>query len=71
MAELRISLESLTAFPLSGPSREHLALNLRARFHGAYVIYYTPTNTEVIVVRVLHGSRDIQALADRGGLSLD
>jgi toxin ParE1/3/4 len=37
------------------------------KFHGAYAIYYTPTASELIIVRVLHGARDAAAIADRGG----
>jgi plasmid stabilization system protein ParE len=31
------------------------------------VVYYRADEREVIVVRVLHGARDIAALAERGG----
>jgi toxin ParE1/3/4 len=36
-------------------------------FHGAYALYYLPTATELVIVRVLHGARDVAALAARGG----
>ena len=36
--------------------------------HGAYAIYYMVTERELIVVRVLHGARDIVAIANEGGL---
>lgn len=48
--------------PEIGPSREQLAPGLRAQFHKAYVIYYRATETELIIVRVLHGARDAVAL---------
>lgn len=35
---------------------------LRAHFHRDYVIYYQFTDTELIIVRVVHGSRDAVAL---------
>jgi toxin ParE1/3/4 len=40
---------------------------LRVTFHGAYAIYYRPLADAVVIVRVLHGARDVGALAERGG----
>jgi toxin ParE1/3/4 len=50
--------------PEIGPRRDYLAKGLRAHFHRDYVFYYRFTDTEVIIVRVVHGSRDVQALFD-------
>jgi toxin ParE1/3/4 len=61
--------EPLRHFPLSGPARETLAPGLRVTFHSPYAIYYQPTPDAVIIVRVLHGARDVAALADRGGFA--
>ncbi len=69
MAAIKSEFDQLLVFPLSGPPREHLASNLRVKFHGAYAIYYTQTTREVIIVRVLHGARDASAIADRGGFA--
>jgi len=41
---------------------------LRVTFHGAYAIYYKPRLDELVIVRVLHGARDIVTIAERGGL---
>lgn len=41
---------------------------LRVTFHGAYAIYYQPRETEVVIIRILHGARDAVAIADQGGL---
>jgi plasmid stabilization system protein ParE len=35
---------------------------LRAHFHHDYVLYYRFTDEEVIIVRVVHGARDVRAL---------
>jgi len=40
---------------------------LRVIFHSAYAIYYQPRPDEVVIIRVLHGARDIAAIAERGG----
>jgi plasmid stabilization system protein ParE len=42
---------------------------LRVTFHGAYAIYDQPTETEIVIVRVLHGARDAAAIADRSGFA--
>jgi len=39
---------------------------LRVTFHGAYAIYYRPLPDAVVIVRVLHGARDVAALAEHG-----
>jgi toxin ParE1/3/4 len=54
-------------FPHSGPAREQLAKGLRAGFSGNYVVYYRPTESELAIVRVLHGARDVAAVASGGG----
>jgi toxin ParE1/3/4 len=53
--------------PLIGPKREMFGPDLRVTFHSPYAIYYTPTKSELVIVRVLHGARDVAALAKRGG----
>ncbi|WP_051949599.1 type II toxin-antitoxin system RelE/ParE family toxin [Methylosinus sp. PW1] len=56
-------------FPMSGAARDQLARGLRAMFQGNYALYYMFTETEVILVRVLHGARDAAAIAEQGGFS--
>jgi plasmid stabilization system protein ParE len=46
-----------------------LAPGLRATFESRYAIYYPVAETELHVVRVLHGARDAGALGDAGGFS--
>ncbi|WP_442936685.1 hypothetical protein [Nostoc sp.] len=36
-------------------------------FEGNHAIYYTVSEAEIIIIRVLHGARDANALAERGG----
>jgi toxin ParE1/3/4 len=54
-------------FPLAAPARDQLAPALRVTFHRAYAIYYRSEPDVVIIVRVLHGARDVAAVAERGG----
>ena len=58
------------SFPFSGAPRFHLAPGLRVLFYEQYAIYYVPKDSEVIVARVLHGARDLTAIAEEGGFTL-
>ncbi len=44
-----------------------LAPGLRVTFPSPYAIYYRPTADAVDIVRVVHGARDVTAIAARGG----
>ena len=46
-----------------------LTKNLRLALMRLYAIYYLPLDDEIIIVRVLHGSRDIASIADEGGFA--
>jgi toxin ParE1/3/4 len=60
------SFEPLRQFPLSGAAREQPAPGLRVTFHSPYAVYCKPLSDAVVIVRVIHGARDIAALAERG-----
>jgi len=53
---------TLAQFPFIGASRDELMLTLRSLPVGNYVIYYLPLDDGIEVIRVLHGSRDINML---------
>jgi toxin ParE1/3/4 len=67
LAALKSSLDRVLLFPESGAPRDQLAPGLRATFHGSYAIYYRTHETELVVIRVIHGMRDHVAIAERGG----
>ncbi|CAN5623969.1 hypothetical protein BH10PSE6_BH10PSE6_34310 [soil metagenome] len=67
LAALKGSLDRVLLFPEAGAPRDQLAPRLRATFHGSYVLYYRAAETELVVIRVLHGMRDQVAIADQGG----
>lgn len=50
--------------PGIGRSRAELSPGLRGLPAGNYVIFYRQVSTGIEIVRVLHGSRDIEALFD-------
>jgi plasmid stabilization system protein ParE len=57
-------------FPLSGPVHEQFAPGLRVTFHSPYAIYYKPFSDALVIVRVIHGARDVEAIAARGGFGV-
>lgn len=70
LAEIVARLDEVRTLPLAGAPRPQLAPELRVLFKNPYAIYYLPCVDEIIVVRVLHGSRDVEAIADQGGFAL-
>lgn len=66
---MEASFEPLRHFPFSGPTREQLAPGLRVTFHGPYAVYYKTLPDAVAIIRVVHGARDITALAERGSFA--
>ncbi|MBN2064086.1 MAG: type II toxin-antitoxin system RelE/ParE family toxin [Sedimentisphaerales bacterium] len=45
--------------PLIGRARPELGDHIRCLPVGDYIVYYLPSDGGVLVVRVLHGSRDV------------
>jgi toxin ParE1/3/4 len=68
LSAIEQAFQPLLRAPLMGSQREHLGAGLRVIFHSPYAIYYLSTATEVVIVRVLHGARDVVAIANEGGL---
>ncbi|SJM94021.1 type II toxin-antitoxin system RelE/ParE family toxin [Crenothrix polyspora] len=56
------SCESLANYPHMGISRDELKSNLRSHPVGNYLIFYFPIADGIDIVRVLHGSCDIENL---------
>ena len=50
--------------PMMGRSRDELATGLRSLTFARYVVFFEPLPDGIDVVRVLHGSRDIDATFD-------
>ena len=48
--------------PLIGRARDELAADLRSFPFGRYIIFYAPIAGGIDVVRVLHSSRDVDAV---------
>ena len=69
LAKIGACFSQLCEFPFSGVAREQFGAGLRVKFQGNYAIYDLSTQSEVIIVRVLHGARDAAALAGQGGFA--
>lgn len=63
---LLADLEELTLFPEMGRVSE-VAPGLRVLVSGKHLVFYRPTDGGVLVHRVLHGHRDIEALFEPEG----
>lgn len=70
IASIAASFESLRYFPLSGSARQQFAPGLRVTFQSPYAIYHTVLAGALVIVRVIHGARDAEALAARGGFAV-
>ena len=53
--------QTLTRHPEMGRLRGELAPLLRSVLVGRYVIFYRPVPGEIQIIRILHGSRDIES----------
>jgi len=62
ISEIETVITGLAAQPLLHPARDDLAPGLRAARHGRYLIFFLPQETELLVVRVLHGAHDLTKL---------
>ena len=68
LAAVETSLKRLAKFPLVGKQREFPNKQLRdvrmwhVKGYENYLVFYTVTERTIEVIRVLHGSRDIERL---------
>ena len=70
LSNITARLEKVSLLPMSGVPRPQLGPGLGAVFKHNYAIYYLPRDGELVVVRVLHGSRDLDAIVEEGGFLL-
>lgn len=61
-----LKFQALARRPGIGRHRPELAPDIRSFVVGRYVIFYLPSSRGIEVVRVLHGSRDIESLFEDG-----
>lgn len=62
LKEFDQTLRSLANNPLIGRACDEIRADYRKHPHGAHVIYYTlPSESELLVVRILHGSMEAES----------
>ena len=61
VAELRTQCATIVKAPQAYRARADIAEGLRSCAYGNYVIFFTITKTQLKIVRILHGARDIAA----------
>lgn len=59
IAELRVRCARIAEAPLAFSPRPELGSDLRSSPHGRYVIFFRPSSSGVLIVRILHGARDL------------
>ena len=57
--QLDTQLRLLATQPLMGRARDELAPGIRSFPFGRYLVFYLPVGDGIDVVRVLHGTRDV------------
>ncbi len=50
--------------PRLGPARPEISADARMLIVGDYLVLYSVTGADVVIVRVVHGARDLGALFD-------
>ena len=60
--ELRTQCQRITLNPPGYRLRPELGESIRSCAHGHYAIFFEATHEEVLIVRILHGARDLPAV---------
>jgi toxin ParE1/3/4 len=60
-SEIDRCFQNMSSFPFSGFARSELGQDVRSVLVLPYVIFYAARSDHITVLRVLHGSRNIEA----------
>ncbi|MBS0508836.1 MAG: type II toxin-antitoxin system RelE/ParE family toxin [Proteobacteria bacterium] len=60
--ELRVQCQRITLNPPGYRQRPELGDGIRSCAHGHYVIFFEAQPDAVVIVRILHGARDVPAV---------
>jgi toxin ParE1/3/4 len=55
--------ERIGRHPAIGRARRELGDDVRSLPHGAHMVFYMPWHGEIAILRVLHGSMDVESVA--------
>lgn len=59
--ELRQQCERIKRNPIGYRLRPELGEGIRSCAHGRYMVFFIASASEIVVVRILHGARDLPA----------
>ena len=62
LESIRKCIELLASNPFLGRSRSEYGADLRSLVVDAFVVFYTPSAEGVLIVRIVRGERDIDAI---------
>lgn len=62
LAKINKKCQQLATFPSAGRKRDELSPNLRSAPVDAYLIFYRVLETEISIIRIVSGYRDLTAL---------
>lgn len=60
--DLERVIKLIGQYPSAGRERNEVEAGVRSMPMGGYVVFYQQTKTSVVIVRVVHGARDIGSL---------
>lgn len=63
--EITSKFALLRDYPQMGREQHNLLVNLRSFAVKGYIIFYQPFENGIEILRVLHGSRDIEGIFER------
>jgi toxin ParE1/3/4 len=66
VTELEAKARQAAERPLTFPERSDISPGLRAVVHGRYLLFFRDLATEVRIVRILHGARDLARILGSG-----
>lgn len=64
LKQITEKFQNVLEFPKIGKERNDLLIGLRSFPTGKYTIFYQETSSGIEIVRVIHGSRDIEQIFD-------
>jgi toxin ParE1/3/4 len=62
IAELNRQIRTAAERPLSFPARDEWRKGLRSALHGQYHVIFEIADETVVILRIVHGARDIGSL---------
>ena len=64
VAELQEKTKKILEWPAGFQARDDISPGLRSAVHGRYLILFRDLQTEIRIVRIVHGARNLRELID-------